>query len=78
MFCLPGADAFNPLRGRSWILVLLIQHRVARHTKKLTRDYQPVSEDVHSLMRCWYGLGWPAFIAMLAIFYLMVFKPVLA
>jgi len=33
---------------------------------------------LNTLTRYWYGLGWPAFVAMLGIFYLMVFKPVLA
>ncbi|WP_220338387.1 DUF2269 family protein [Wenzhouxiangella sediminis] len=39
---------------------------------------QPVSEELYRLMRYWFGLGWPAFLAILGIFYLMVFKPVLA
>ncbi|WP_376694241.1 DUF2269 family protein [Wenzhouxiangella sp. EGI_FJ10409] len=66
------------LVGCCWIPVLFIQHRVARRTRELANRNESVSEDVHRLMRYWYGLGWPAFIAMLAIFYLMVFKPVLA
>lgn len=61
-----------------WIPVLFIQHRVSRRARELAQNDQPVAEDVQRLMRYWYGLGWPAFIAMLAIFYLMVFKPVLA
>jgi uncharacterized membrane protein len=64
--------------GACWIPVRFIQHHVARRARELATDKQPVSEDVHRLMRYWYGLGWPAFIAMLAIFYLMVFKPVQA
>jgi uncharacterized membrane protein len=28
----------------------------------------------HRYARCWFWLGWPAFGAVLAIFYLMVFK----
>jgi uncharacterized membrane protein len=64
--------------GACSIPVLFIQHRVARRARELTTDNQSVSEDVHRLMRYWYGLGWPAFIAMLGIFHLMVFNPVLA
>lgn len=66
------------LVGCCWIPVLFIQHRVARQTRELANHNESVSADVHRLMRYWYGLGWPAFVAMLAIFYLMVFKPVLA
>ncbi|QKK01218.1 MAG: DUF2269 domain-containing protein [Pseudomonadota bacterium] len=63
------------LVGCCWIPVLFIQARVARHTSVLASQDLPVDGEVRRLMRFWYGLGWPAFIAMLAIFYLMVFKP---
>jgi uncharacterized membrane protein len=37
----------------------------------------PLDPDYHRLARQWFWLGVPAFIAMVAIFYLMVFKPTL-
>jgi uncharacterized membrane protein len=53
-----------------WVPVALIQIRLANGGDVLT----PVE---HRLFRCWVSLGIPAFSALVAVFYLMVAKPVL-
>lgn len=67
---------FYALIGCCWIPVVFIQQRVARRARELAAHGLPADETIHVPMRWWYRLGWPAFIAILAIFYLMVFKPV--
>jgi uncharacterized membrane protein len=35
----------------------------------------PLPRRYRAYMKVWFGLGWPAFIAVIAIFFLMIFKP---
>lgn len=63
------------LIGCCWIPVVFIQIRVARLSQHLAASAQPPDDAFRKLMRRWYGLGWPAFLSVLVIFWLMVFKP---
>jgi uncharacterized membrane protein len=63
------------LIGCCWIPVVFIQIRVARLAANLDQQGLAANGELRRLMRWWYGLGWPAFIAVIAIFWLMVFKP---
>jgi len=36
---------------------------------------QPLGADYHRAMRLWFILGWPAFLGLTAVFWLMVAKP---
>ena len=47
-------------------------HKLAKAAVAEGRDLPP---SYHRMMRIWFWLGWPAFAAVIAIFYLMVFKP---
>lgn len=61
--------------GACWIPVVFIQRRVARQARELAERGHAPDPVIGRLMRWWYGLGWPAFLAILSIFYLMVFRP---
>lgn len=63
------------LIGCCWLPVVFIQIRVARLTANLNQQGLAGNGELRRLMRWWYGLGWPAFIAVIVIFWLMVFKP---
>ncbi len=63
------------LVGCCWIPVVFIQMRVARLTARLNDQGLCPNSEYHRLMRWWYGLGWPAFLGVIVIFWLMVFKP---
>jgi uncharacterized membrane protein len=63
------------LVGACWLPVVGIQIRVARLTARAASGGGPVPPEVHRLMAWWYALGWPAFLGVIAIFALMVFKP---
>jgi uncharacterized membrane protein len=64
------------LIGACWLPVVALQIRmrdlaeqaVAARAKTLPVDY-------HRLSRLWFWLGWPAFLSVLAIFWLMIAKP---
>ena len=36
---------------------------------------QPLGAEYHRAMRLWFILGWPAFLGLTAVFWLMVAKP---
>lgn len=60
--------------GVCWIPVLRIQYKL-RKLAKISVDSNQVTPEFKSLMKTWTLLGIPAFTAILAIFWLMVFKP---
>ncbi|WP_426357227.1 DUF2269 family protein [Pseudocolwellia sp. HL-MZ19] len=60
--------------GICWLPVLRIQYKLLELAKN-SLDLNQVTPEFKSLMRTWTLLGIPAFIAILAIFWLMVFKP---
>ena len=63
--------------GLCWAPVVRIQQQVSKNASEALADKISLDQTHASLMRRWYTLGWPAFTGVLAIFYLMVFKPAL-
>ncbi|QDO99934.1 DUF2269 family protein [Thalassotalea sp. PS06] len=61
--------------GACWLPVLRIQYRLRELATESVIAEKTLPE-FKRLMRWWIALGFPAFIAILIIFYLMVFKPV--
>jgi len=60
--------------GICWLPVLRIQYKL-RQLAKVSVDSNQVTPEFKALMKTWTLLGIPAFTAILAIFWLMVFKP---
>jgi len=60
--------------GVCWLPVLRIQYKL-RELAKISVDSNKITPEFKSLMKTWTLLGIPAFTAILAIFWLMVFKP---
>lgn len=58
--------------GACWLPVVWIQLQVKRD---LACAEAAISPRVQRLMRVWFLLGWPAFIALIGIFVLMIAKP---
>ncbi len=65
------------LIGLCWLPVVRIQMEVARIAADAARDKTALPARYRQLMRRWYALGWPAFLGVIAVFALMVFKPAL-
>ncbi|MBV2134156.1 DUF2269 domain-containing protein [Pseudomonas sp. MAP12] len=64
------------LAGLCWLPVVWLQIRVRDLAVQAERDGTPLPAMAGRYMAWWFALGWPAFIAFLAIFFLMVNKPV--
>ena len=55
-----------------WLPVVWLQIRACRMAEQAVAGETPLPELYFRYMRRWFWLGWPAFISMIAIFYLMV------
>ncbi len=70
-----GSIALYALAGACWIPVLFLQVRMARLADAARRQGSGLPQEYWTLARRWELLGYPAFAAMLVVFYLMVAKP---
>ena len=57
----------------SW--VVLMQIEIRNLAANALEAGNPLPERYHRLMKMWFWSGWPAFLAVLAIIYLMLAKP---
>ena len=62
--------------GACWLPVLWLQLRARDLAMEAARTNAPLPPAYHRAMRWWFWLGWPAFLSVIAIFWLMVLKPV--
>jgi uncharacterized membrane protein len=64
------------LVGACWLPVVVLQIRMRDIAEKALRDQaKSMPEPYRRVMRIWFFLGWPAFLSVLVIFWLMVAKP---
>jgi uncharacterized membrane protein len=61
--------------GLCWLPVVWIQIELRNLARVAVRDHAPLSPRYHRLFRIWFTLGWPAFVGVIAIFVLMIWKP---
>ena len=59
----------------NWAPVVWLQFRAAKLAQQAADGDGVLSDDYRKTVRLWFILGWPAFLALLAIFWLMVAKP---
>lgn len=62
--------------GLCWLPVVWLQIRLRDMAQQADENGEPLPPLARRYMTIWFVLGWPAFIAFMAIFYLMVAKPV--
>jgi len=82
---LTGTDPYAPwlviayvlyvLAGACWLPVVRLQIRMRDLARASVETDSDLPADYHAHMRAWFFLGWPAFLAVIAIFALMVAKP---
>ncbi|MGE4070596.1 MAG: DUF2269 family protein [Lysobacterales bacterium] len=70
-----AALALYGLTGACWIPVVFIQIRLARMAAAAHARQQALPPEFARQMWIWFILGWPAFLSVLGIFWLMVRKP---
>lgn len=58
-----------------WVPVVGLQIRARDLARAALASGQPLGHDYHRAMRLWFILGWPAFLGLTAVFWLMVAKP---
>lgn len=61
--------------GACWLPVLWLQKRARDLAIRAVADGSALPPAYHQVMWWWFVLGWPAFIAVILIFWLMVMKP---
>jgi uncharacterized membrane protein len=61
--------------GAFWLPVVWMQMRMRRLAEAAVRNNEPLPAAYHRLFRWWFAFGFPAFAAVLAIFWLMIAKP---
>lgn len=65
------------LAGLCWLPVVVMQIRMAQLATVAADNGHPLPDAYRRLARRWEALGYPAFVAMLLVYYLMVNKPAL-
>ena len=63
------------LTGAFWLPVVWMQMRMRDLAAAAVRDGAPLPDDYRRLFRLWLVFGFPAFAAVLAIFWLMIQRP---
>lgn len=63
------------LAGACWVPVVFIQLRMRDIAAACEREGRDLDPAFHRLGRVWFALGWPAFIALMIVFWLMIAKP---
>jgi uncharacterized membrane protein len=61
--------------GLCWLPVVWMQMRITKLAARARDEQQPLPAEARRLMRLWFWCGWPAFGAVLAIYWLMIVKP---
>ncbi|HEY4250490.1 MAG TPA: DUF2269 domain-containing protein [Roseomonas sp.] len=70
-----AAMALYVLVGACWLPVVWLQIRMHRLAAAALARGAPLPPEWHRAARWWFALGWPAFLGVLAIFWLMIAKP---
>ncbi len=68
--------ALYVLIGACWLPVIGLQLRLRDLALKATETGFGLSEAYYRAMRLWIILGWPAFLSIIGIFALMIWKPI--
>ncbi len=69
------AYALYVFAGACWLPVVWLQIQVRNMAREAVAADSPLPVDYRRYMRFWFALGWLAFAAVVAIFWLMVSKP---
>jgi uncharacterized membrane protein len=69
--------ALYVLAGACWLPVVWLQLRCRDLARAAVHSNTPLPAQYHRFMGIWFALGWPAFAALIVIFWLMTAKPVI-
>jgi uncharacterized membrane protein len=60
-----------------WAPVVWLQIKVQRMAEVAIKTDEPLAPEYRRTIWLWFALGWPAFLSLLAVFWLMIAKPTL-
>lgn len=63
------------IAGICWIIVVYLQIKLRDLSAFALETNTPLSDQYHRYFRYWFLLGWPAFLSLMVVFYLMTNKP---
>ena len=70
-----GSILLYLLAGACWVPVVLIQRRLRDIALACATAQAPLDDEYRRLARWWFALGWPAFMALAVVFWLMIARP---
>ena len=70
-----ASTALYIFTGLFWLPVVWMQARMRRLAGEAAAGGTPLPAEYHKLFRWWFAFGFPAFAAVLAIFWLMITRP---
>lgn len=72
---LVASYAVYALAALCWFPVVWLQIQAATLAGRAAAEGAALPARYHAIMRAWFWLGWPAFLALVVVFWLMVAKP---
>ncbi len=63
------------IAGACWLPVVWLQIKMRDMSQSAVENHQSLTPLYHRYARSWFWLGIPAFVSMVAVYFLMVFKP---
>jgi uncharacterized membrane protein len=67
--------ALYAVAAACWFAVVRLQIMIADIAHRSVAAGTPLPPEYHRAMRLWFWLGWPAFLGLIGVFWLMVTKP---
>lgn len=64
------------IAGLCWLPVVWLQIQLKKMVAEALESGEPLPARYYKLFKIWFLLGWPAFVGLVVVFYLMVAKPV--
>lgn len=64
------------IAGLCWLPVVWIQIQLKKMVKDSVESGTELPVRYHKLFKIWFLLGWPAFLGLVTVFFLMVMKPI--
>ena len=61
--------------GACWLLVVWIQIQLKKMIAESLKTGADPPQSYHRLFKIWFILGWPVFVGLVMVFFLMVAKP---
>ena len=65
------------ITGAFWLPVVWMQMEMRRLAETARKSGEPLPKRYHQLFRLWFAFGFPAFGAVVAIFWLMITRPII-